>query len=52
MTQIKELMDAISASRTDLQGQLTNLKRDVQSVQAKMSHELAQKVSKSTYQFK
>ena len=50
--QFKELMDAISASRTDLQGQLTDLKREVQSVQEKTSHELAQKISKSSYQFK
>lgn len=54
-TQFKELIDAIPASKERLsyiQGQLTDLKREVQSVQEKTSHELAQKISKSTYQFK
>ena len=50
--QFKELMDAVYASRTNLQGQLTDLKSEVQSVQEKMSHKFAQKITKSTYQFK
>ena len=50
--QFKELMDAISKSRADLEVQIHDLKKDVHTVQEKASHDLAQKISQSSYQFK
>ena len=51
-TQFQELMDEIKASRTDFQGQIADLKREVQTVQERTSTEVAQKIGKSSYQFK
>ena len=50
--QFQELMGEIKASRTDFQGQIAHLKREVQTVQERTSSEVAQKIGKSTYQFK
>ena len=50
--QFQELMDKIKGSRTDFQVQITDLKREVQTVQERTSTEVAQKIGKSSYQFK
>ena len=49
--QFQELMDAIKGSKTDFQGQIADLKHEVQSVQEKMSSDIAYKLGKSGYQF-
>ena len=45
-------MDEIKTSRTDFQGQIADLKREVQTVQERTSSEVAQKIGKCSYQFK
>ena len=50
--QFKELMDAISKSRSDLEVKIHDLKKDVHTVQDKISHDLAQRISQGNYQFK
>ena len=50
--QFKEIMDAISKSRSDLEVKIHNLKKDVHTIQEKTSHNLAQRISQSNYQFK
>lgn len=51
-SQFKELMDAISESRSELEVKIQNLRKDVHTVQEKASHDLAQRISQSSYQFK
>ena len=50
--QFKEIMDAISKSRSDLEVKIHDLKKDVHTIQEKTSHDLAQRISQSNYQFK
>ena len=50
--QFKEIMDVISKSRSDLEVKIHNQKKDVHTVQEKTSHDLAQRINQSNYQFK
>ena len=52
LAQFKELMDTISKLRTELPVQIHDLKKDVHTIQEKASHDLAQKINQSSYQFK
>ena len=53
--QYKALMDAISSSKREVEGRLTEtlekIRREVTEVQERTSHELATKLNKSSYQF-
>ena len=52
LAQFQELMDIIKESKTDFQGQIADLKREVQSVQKKTLSNIAYKLGKSGYKFK
>ena len=54
--QYKALMDAISSSKQEVEGRLTEMlekiQQEVTEVQERTSHELATKLNKSSYQFR